>query len=185
MPFLPLRGTAAATAVALVPLGAWAVDPELDDGGPPTPTETTTTCTDGRIWAPETGACVAPADARLDDETRYRAARELAHLGRPDDAVAVLDSMAEGHSDRVLTYLGFAHRKAGRVTRGMSFYPAALARNPDNIAARSYMGQALILAGDRAGARTQLTEIRRRGGRQTWAEVALAQALRQIPASRY
>ena len=73
----------------------------------------------------------------------------------------------------------------GNVDAGMRWYDAALAANRDNLLARSYMGQALLLQGDRIGAQAQLTEIRARGGRQTWPELALNMALRNGPSPSY
>lgn len=163
-------------AALILPIAASAVGG--GDDTPPTPTETTTTCTDGTIWDADSKSCVAPKDARLDDETRYRAAREFAHAGRPEHAIQALAAMADQGEDRVLTYLGFAYRTAGDMARGMAYYETAIARNPDNLMARSYMGQALVEIGDIPAARQQLAEIRMRGGRQTWPEVALAQAIR-------
>ena len=57
-----------------------------DDTAPPTPTETTTQCKEGQVWDEKTKACVLPDDARLDDDTRFRAVRELAWAGRPETA---------------------------------------------------------------------------------------------------
>jgi Tfp pilus assembly protein PilF len=85
--------------------------------------------------------------------------------------------MTEGETDRVLTYMGFAHRKAGRADLGMEHYAHALDVNPDNILARSYLGQMLVEMGEIAAARRQLDEIRTRGGAGTWAEASLARAV--------
>jgi Tfp pilus assembly protein PilF len=76
-----------------------------------------------------------------------------------------------------LTYYGFTHRKAGRVDLGMTYYQAALAADPDNFLARSYMGQGHAEAGEIVLAQAQLSEIRARGGRGTWAEWSLRQAI--------
>ena len=53
----------------------------------------------------------------------------------------------------------------------------ALAQNPDNLLARSYMGQGLVLEGDWVGAKRQYDEIIARGGRGTWAEASLRDAI--------
>ncbi len=148
-----------------------------DDTAPPTPTQTSADCKDGEVWDEETKACLAPEDARFDDDTRFRAVRELAYAGRPEDALRVLAAMQEGETDRVLTYLGFANRKAGRLEKGLAFYARALAQNPDNMLARSYLGQAYVDMGETTLARAELSEIRARGGEGSWAEASLAQAL--------
>lgn len=165
-----------ALALSTLPFAVFAAG--TDDTKPPTPTETTTECKDGLVWDKKKKECVEPVEGRLDDDTLFRAARELAWAGQNEAALKVLAAMQEGDSDRVLTYKGFANRKAGRVEEGMAFYSAALARNPDNILARSYMGQGLVEQGEAALARLQLDEIRARGGAGTWAEASLADAIR-------
>lgn len=174
-PLHPVRLIPAALLATLLPLSAEAVGG--DESAPPEPTPTTTTCGEGRIWNPETQACELPKQGMLSDDALFRTARELAHAGRPEDALTVLALMTEGESDRVLAVKGFALRRAGRVAEGMAAYEAALAKNPDNLLVRSYMGQAFVSAGRLAEAEAELAEIRARGGAGTWAEVALARAL--------
>ena len=57
------------------------------------------------------------------------------------------------------------------------YYDQALTRNPDNILARSYMGQGKVAAGDKVAAVIQLREIQARGGAGTWAETSLRSAI--------
>jgi len=147
-----------------------------DDFTPPRPSETTETCEEGQIWDEETQACVAPDETGNDEATLKDTARELAYAGRHGDAAAVLD-LLDPHDPWVLTYRGFLARKAGDLARATAYYAAALARDPDHLMARSYLGQGLVEAGDFAGARVQLAEIRQRDGRGTWPEVALRLAL--------
>lgn len=170
-----MRTLLAAALAAALPLSALAAG-----GGsstPPSQTNTTAQCKNGQVWDASTRTCVNPQSGSLDDDTLYGAAREFAYAGQYGPALAALDAMAEGETDRVLTYRGFAHRKMGKADMAMAYYTAALAQNPDNILARSYMGQGLAEAGDKAGARLQLSEIRARGGRGTWAEFSLRQAI--------
>ena len=148
-----------------------------DDDEPPTPTKTTTECTDGTVWDETAGACVAPKESRLDDDTLYRAAREFAYAGQYDHALGALAAMSDPQEDRVLTYKGFAYRKSGDRARGMEYYRQALAANPDNLLTRSYMGMAHVEVGETEAARAQLAEIRARGGAGTWPETALAAAI--------
>lgn len=160
--------------IVFTPFTAFAAgsDPE-----PPKPTETTTVCTDGQVYSEETKACVDPEEQTLNDDQRYEAVRELAHAGRPEDAMRVLASMTEGDTDRVLTYVGFLNRQMGNWEAGLAAYDRALAINPDNVLARSYYGQALVLMNETALAVAQLDEIRARGGAGTWADYALADAI--------
>lgn len=158
-----------------LPATAFAVG--SDDTAPPEPTETTTKCENAQVWDDKTQKCVDAQSGALDDETRFRAVRELAYADRPEEALVVLSAMAEGDTDRVLTYKAFAHRKAGRLEQGLDLYAHALEVNPNNILARSYLGQLLVQMGEIAMARTQLEEIRARGGAGTWAEASLADAV--------
>ncbi len=158
----------------LVPAPSLAVGGE--DSAPPTPTETTTQCETGQIYDEATETCADPEEAHFDDDTRYLAARELAYAARFDDARRVLAAM-DPADDRTLTYLGFIARKTGDLAAAERAYQAALAVNPDNLLARSYMGQGYAEAGRTDAARAQLTEIRTRGGRGTWAEISLRLAL--------
>lgn len=166
---------AAMLAVALALSGPVAAAGSDDE--PPKTTKTTTECEKGKIWDEKTKACVDAQDSRLDDDTRFDAVRELAYAGRPDEALDVLAAMTEGETDRVLTYLGFANRLAGNVDRGMDFYERAIAQNPDNLLARSYMGQAFVKAGEMDLAQAQLDEIVARGGTGSWPERSLRRAI--------
>ncbi|MEL6800820.1 MAG: tetratricopeptide repeat protein [Pseudomonadota bacterium] len=169
-----MRRTAIAFAI-LAPALAWAVGPESDT--PPTPTKTTTECTEGMVWDDTLEACVAPQESSLGDDALYNAAREFAYAGQFEDALGVLSAMSDPGEDRVLTYLGFAHRQNADADTGMAYYEQALAKNPDNLLARSYMGQAYVKLGALDLAREQLLEIRARGGERSWPELALERAI--------
>ncbi|MGL4320296.1 MAG: hypothetical protein ACRCS3_05475, partial [Paracoccaceae bacterium] len=148
-----------------------------DDPEPPQPTATTTECTDGKVFDEDKKECVAPEDSSLNNDDRYRAVREFAYAGQPQAAMRVLAAMTEGESDRVLTYTGFLNRQMGNWEAGIAAYEMALEINPDNILARSYFGQALVLMNETDMANAQLYEIRARGGAGTWAEASLARAI--------
>lgn len=171
IPSVTLGGSlGAALFICFVATPAFAVEQE-EVSTPPTPTETTTDCADGLIYDDATKACVAPEDASDDQAALYLDARELAWAGRLDDATRVLARMVE--TDKTLTYQGFVARKSGDWISAEAFYLAALEANPNNLLARSYYGQGLADAGLIEAAKNQLSEIRQRGGRQTWSEVAL------------
>lgn len=170
------RILALSLALAL-PVAAFAAG--SDSNSPPKPTGTTKTCTNGMVFDTKSGKCMAPKDSRLDDDTRYEAVREFAYAEQYGNALAALDAMGDQEADRVLTYRGFIARKTGDMDAGMAYYRAALEINPDNLLVRSYMGQAFVEMGDTEAAREQLTEIRLRGGRTSWPEFALRQAIEQ------
>ena len=183
----------AAIAVA-VPLSAHAAG--SDSTAKPKKTETTQNCFQARQWDPETksyvrfsqpvngvwdaeiGKCVRPdKTSHLDSDTLYRAVRELAYAGRYQDAISVLDQMPDQADGKVLTYRGFTARKLGQLELADMYYKQAIDTDPDNILARSYMGQGKVAAGDQVAALTQLREIQARGGSGTWAEQSLRAAI--------
>ncbi|MEW9614504.1 hypothetical protein AB3G45_11820 [Shinella sp. S4-D37] len=184
-------------AVSLTALSA-ARAADSDTTTPPVATETTTTCTDGKIWNEEKKECVAPEDLkpaegtpaedeatqeeekkteREIDDKLYQAAREFAYAGQHENALRALRAAYDQEDPRILNYMGYNTRKLGNMALGMAYYERALQKDENYILARSYMGQALIEQGDIEGARVQLVEIRDRGGEKTWAYRALLQSL--------
>lgn len=148
-----------------------------NDWNPPKPTETTKTCKGKRVWDEQKKRCVRPRKSSLNQEQLLGAARELAYAGRQEDAQAVLSAMADQQDSVVLTYWGFTHRKLGNSELAQDYYDQALARDPDNILARSYMGQGFVEQGNFGAALIQWKEIKARGGDGTWAEASLRSAL--------
>lgn len=143
---------------------------------PPVQTPTTEVCEDGYIWDDETKACIAAEASSLTDEMRYHAVRELAYSERYASALIILEQMPE-FSDSALTYRGFVARKTNDWPQAVELYTQALYVNPDNILARSYLGQGHVARGEFEAAKAQLYEIRSRDGAGTWPEVALAKAI--------
>lgn len=143
----------------------------------PATTKTTKDCKGVKVYDEAKKRCVNPQDSSLGDDGLYEAVRELAYAGRYTDAQGVLAAMSDQQDDRVLTYKGFTNRKLGNIDVAMVFYADAIAKNPNNILARSYMAQGLLDQGDRIGAVTQLREIQARGGEGTWAEASLRKAI--------
>ena len=190
-----LRALILTTALAL-PTFAPTIVLAKDSDEPPKKTQTTKNCFQARQWDPEIGKwvrfsqpvngvydaninkCVRPdRTGYMDSDTLYKAVRELAYAGRYQDAIKVHDQMPEQLSDRVLTYRGFTARKLGQAELANAYYNQAIDVNPDNILARSYMGQGLVDAGDKVAALVQLREIQNRGGAGTWSEVSLRNAI--------
>ena len=134
---------------AMLALPAAAFAAGTETNEPPKPTATTTECAEGTVWDETQGKCVAPKESRLDDDGLYRAVRELASA-----------------------------RSQGDLASGEALYRAALEVNPDNLLARSYMGQGYVTEGRVDEAYAQLVEIRSRGGADGWPAEALETAIR-------
>ena len=154
---------------------AWAAGE--DTTKPPEETKTSTECKDGKVWDEVKKECADPKKSGLDDDTLFKAARELAYAGQYENSLKVLDAVKDQNSARILNYRGYSNRKAGRMELGMSFYKRALQADENYILARSYMGQALLEQGKVEEAKAQLIEIRDRGGENSWAYRALLQSL--------
>jgi tetratricopeptide (TPR) repeat protein len=121
--------------------------------------------------------------AQLSDQDLFYAGYWLARLGRYDQAIAYL-AAAQAPDSRTLTYLGFATRKAGDVTKAFSYYRKALALDPDNVVARAYMGEAYVTIGDIPAARGELAEIAQRCGANCAAYEELARHIARGGAAR-
>lgn len=152
---------------------------------PPATTKTTKTCKGVKVWDASSKRCVNPKDSRLDQDILMGAVRELAYAGRIEDAQGVLRVMDDQNGDLVLTYWGFTNRKLGKADLAQVYYGRAITNNPDNILARSYMGQGYVTEGRIGDATAQLREIQARGGKGTWAEASLREAIRTGTTSDY
>ena len=126
---------------------------------------TVTKCKDGKVWDKKQQKCVVPKQGMLDDDSIYEAGRDLAMAGRYGEAIEVLGMAADKTDPRILNYLGYSHRKSGRIQVGLGYYQEALRINPDYTLVREYLGEAYIQLGDVAAARTQLGEIEKRCGK--------------------
>ncbi|WP_170472793.1 tetratricopeptide repeat protein [Ruegeria arenilitoris] len=146
------------------------------DSNPPKPTNTTKKCLFGRVYDEAAGRCVKPNRTNFTDDQLYDAVRELAYDGQFEHAQEILRIMDQD-DDRVLTYWGFTYRKLGELELANVFYENAISTNPNNILARSYMGQGFVTEGKTDQAIEQWREIKARGGEGTWAEVSLREAI--------
>lgn len=115
--------------------------------------------TKGKVWNKKTAKCVNADDAMLDSDSIYETGRHLAMIGRYDDAIILLTPISHEGDKRVLTYLGYSWRKAGHTDFALTYYNQAIAIDPAYAQVREYLGEALILKGDAAGARAQLQQI--------------------------
>lgn len=161
-----------ATALSLsLPFAAFAAGGGGGDSSPSKPH-----CSGGEVLDEETNKCVDPEESHLDVDTLYETVRQLAYDGQYENAQIVLAAMPQD-DDRTLTYMGFTNRKMGNIEAAMGYYGRAIAKNPANILARSYMGQGMVEDGNVTAAIEQLKAIRDHGGTGTWAEESLRVAI--------
>ncbi|MEM8977862.1 MAG: tetratricopeptide repeat protein [Pseudomonadota bacterium] len=163
-------------AAVLICLPALSFAAGSSSDAPPTPTKTTTECQEGMVYDESAKECVAPKESRLDDDTLFDAVREFAYAGQYQHAQDTLSAMRR-QDGRYMTYMGFTERKMGNLDAAMGYYQTALMMDPSNLLARSYMGQAFVEEGKLSLARAELSQIRKSGGRNTWAETSLKLAI--------
>ena len=109
-------------------------------------------------------ACIALAPGVLSDEELYEQGKLLATDAEYDWALEVLALITKQDDAKVLNYIGYSHRKAGRLETGIEAYKKALALDPNYVQAREYLGEAYILAGKKDLAMAELAEIKTRCG---------------------
>lgn len=129
-------------------------------------------CKEGEVWDPEAprffgkGKCVTEAEfkARTEEEKQtliYDYGKSFARAGDYERAISVLYTAPDQNDPRVLNYLGYSHRKLGRMDEALTYYQAAIAQNPDFSLVREYLGEAYVQLGLLEKAREQLSEIER------------------------
>lgn len=130
-------------------------------------------CETGKVWDKDKKKCVSK-QSQLGNDSIYETGRSLAMLGRYGEAIEILSLAADKSDPRILNYLGYSHRKQGRVLVGLGYYEEALRVDPDYTLVREYMGEAHLQLGDVAAAREQLSEIEKRCGKgcSEYAELA-------------
>jgi len=148
--------------VSLVSSPIFAMGGSDDSGGT---SKTTQKCKKNQVWDQKKKKCVTPQQGMLDDESIFEAGRDLAYAGRYDEAINVLTMAADKRDPRILNFLGYAHRKSGRVNVGLGYYLEALRIDPNYTLVREYLGEAYLQIGDTAKAKDQLAEIEARKGK--------------------
>ena len=121
-------------------------------------------CKTGEVWNKTKKKCLKAQSSLLPDEDLYQQGRALAKAGNYDWALEVFAAIQNQDDPRVLNYIGYSNRKAGRVELGISYYRKALAINPNFVLAREYLGEGYIAAGRADLAKVELAEIAQRCG---------------------
>lgn len=121
-------------------------------------TTNTAKCKTGEVWDKAKNKCVAQQSLR-DTDSIYEAGRDLAYAERYDEAITLLNRAAHSGDPRVLNFLGYSHRKQGRIVVGIGYYEEAIRADPRYTLVREYMGEAQLQMGNLDGAKLQLAEI--------------------------
>lgn len=164
-----LAAIAAMTLASMLPLQAQAAGESTDTATGTKAVEAK--CKDGEVWDPEAktffgkGKCVDAASVakpKTDKQSMiYDYGRTLAKAGEYERAIVALRLAPDQEDPRVLNYLGYSHRKLGRMDEALGYYRAAVAQNPDFSLVREYLGEAYVQLGQLEAARGQLSEIER------------------------
>lgn len=107
------------------------------------------------------------------DASLFYAGYWMAKTGRYAEALNHLNAIRI-KDEKALTYIGFATRKSGDTSQALGFYAEALAKNPDYVVARAYLGDAYLTLGRLDLAKAELDQIERRCGRACEAHAELA-----------
>ena len=141
-------------------------------------------CKKGKVYSLRKKKCITPKKSALDDDNIFRAGRQLAFNNRYAEAIEVLTLASDLNDPKILNYLGYAHRKAGRIDVGLGYYKQALAIDPDYTLVREYMGEAFLQRLDFDNARVQLSEIEKRCGINCREYTLLSAAIIDVMAGR-
>jgi tetratricopeptide (TPR) repeat protein len=127
--------------------------------------DTVPSCKSGHVYDQKSKKCVPQRGGGvIDDESLYSTGRQLALAGKYDEAISVLSLIENKNDARVLNYLGYSHRKAGRLRVGLGYYEEAMQVDPDYTLVREYYGEAQLQMGEVFAANIQLSEIEKRCG---------------------
>lgn len=94
-------------------------------------------------------------------DSQYLAAVALINDRHFEAAIEALEAARQvfGPHPDILTYLGFANRKLGRLEMAAGFYRAALAAAPGHRGATEYFGELMVERGNIAGAQRMLAHL--------------------------
>jgi tetratricopeptide (TPR) repeat protein len=139
-------------------------------------------CKRGEVAMMQTGkqACSALMAGMMPDAELYEQGRLLATEGEYDWALEVLTLIVKQDDPKVLNYIGYSNRKAGRLETGIAAYKKALALDANFVSAREYLGEAYITAGQPDLAKAELAEIKTRCGVTCPEFIALEKSLNAL-----
>jgi predicted Zn-dependent protease len=95
------------------------------------------------------------------DEQIYSLGYWQAKGGAYTEALQTLQTASNQSDPRIMTMMGFALRKLGRMDEAMGYYAKVLAADPARTTTRQYLGEAFLQLRQPAKAKEQLAEIAR------------------------
>lgn len=161
------RSAAAIALVVAAALPAMAASGGGSSGGGSSGMPAEQVCKKGLVWSKSLERCVKPQSGSLSQEELKEQGRTLALAGHYENALIVLDAVANKQDATVLTYIGYSHRKMGDVDTGIRFYKEALAIEPGNLNAREYLGEGYASAGRIEEAKAELATLEKLCGSRT------------------
>lgn len=136
------------------------------------------TCSAGEVYDQLLDFCTAAAPGAVNDRMFTDYAYVLARFERYEEAIALLDMVAEKNTPTWYNVKGFATRKMGNVEEGIGYYEKALELDPTHVASREYLGEAYISQGNMDAAKEQLAEIEKLCGNTCREYSMLAEAIK-------
>jgi tetratricopeptide (TPR) repeat protein len=146
---------AAALGLCLMPIG-----PVFADGGGGGGGDRTVSCQRGEVYDSYNQRCVKQGSSVLPDKALTDYAYALAKEERYAEALDVLNLLQNPNTPEALNYRGYATRKLGRIDEGIGYYRRSIALDPRYALVREYLGEAYVIKGDTARAKTQLQAIK-------------------------
>jgi tetratricopeptide (TPR) repeat protein len=120
-----------------------------------------TNCPPGETYDARSMQCVKQKAGVLPDDALTEYAYALAKAERYAEAIQVLDLLQNPNTAKALNYRGYATRKLGRLDEGIAYYRKSVALDPRYAQVREYLGEAYVIKGQMARAKTQLRVIAR------------------------
>jgi tetratricopeptide (TPR) repeat protein len=136
-------------------------------------------CKDGMTYNEQTKQCEKTSS--LNDDTLTRQGRALALNGHHENALEALMAVRDKQNATVLTYIGYATRKLGKVEEGIDWYYKALALEPNNLNTHEYLGEGYVAIGKMDLAKQQLAKLETLCGKGCEQYEALASAIAGEP----
>jgi tetratricopeptide (TPR) repeat protein len=138
-------------------------------------------CEEGKTYNEQTQKCEQTGS--LEDDMLIRQGRALALAGHYENALEALMAVRNKTDSTVLTYIGYATRKLGKVDEGIAWYHKALVIDPDNIYTHEYLGEGYVAAGRIDLAEQELAKLEALCGKGCEQYEALSAAIAGEPES--